>query len=212
MSDDAALFASDDYGETWTRFDAPFACKTQSGRLARADVRQSQRQQGGSSAAVTSVCGKPLTTARTGRGHFVPGRKGNYKQESNSIGTFWVTTRLQTERMYVGAAIQTSTQFQQKYRRRRKPDGAGGKRNSNVGIPARTFLRDGVVSGIFRQLRSEPVSHCRRSCAQIPRQASHASRLTWATVVVRWIRRHLGRCPEPGCRGGLHPGLVVGQR
>ena len=33
MSDDAALFASDDYGETWTRFDAPFSCGgNQSGR------------------------------------------------------------------------------------------------------------------------------------------------------------------------------------
>ena len=31
--DDAALFASDDYGETWTRFDAPFSCGgNQSGR------------------------------------------------------------------------------------------------------------------------------------------------------------------------------------
>ena len=33
MNDDAALFASDDYGETWTRFDVPFGCGgNQSGR------------------------------------------------------------------------------------------------------------------------------------------------------------------------------------
>ena len=63
MSDDAALFASDDYGETWTA--AAATSPDVAAASGCASIPTTTRRSG--SAAVTVVCGKPLTTARTGK-------------------------------------------------------------------------------------------------------------------------------------------------
>lgn len=107
MSDPAALFASDDYGETWTRFDVPFNCGgNQSGRGCgermcvnpnnnrevwfgtRSDGLWKTENYGESWEQVTSF---PV--------------QGNYKQEGNSIGIMWVTFDPASTDMYVGVAM-----------------------------------------------------------------------------------------------------------
>jgi len=107
MNDDAALFASDDYGETWTRYDVPFGCGgNQSGRGCgeRMQVNPNSNNEvwfgsrdsglwktedyGETWEEVTSF---PVT--------------GNYKQESNSIGILWVEFDPTSTDMYVGVAM-----------------------------------------------------------------------------------------------------------
>ena len=93
MSDDAALFASDDYGETWTRFDAPFSCGgNQSGRGCgeRMCVNPNNNKEvwfGSRDSGLwkTTDYGKNWEEVTS-----FP-EKGDYKQESNSIGILWVT-------------------------------------------------------------------------------------------------------------------------
>lgn len=111
MNGAAALFASDDYGETWTRFDVPFGCGgNQSGRGCgeRMQVNPNNNKEvwfgsrdsglwktedyGKNWEEVTSF---PVT--------------GNYKQESNSIGILWVEFDPTSEDMYVGAAMTDGT-------------------------------------------------------------------------------------------------------
>ena len=87
MSDDAALFASDDYGETWTRFDAPFSCGgNQSGRGCgeRMCVNPNNNKEvwfGSRDSGLwkTTDYGKNWEEVTS-----FP-EKGDYKQESNSI-------------------------------------------------------------------------------------------------------------------------------
>ena len=111
MSDDAALFASDDYGETWTRFDAPFSCGgNQSGRGCgeRMCVNPNDNKEvwfGSRDSGLwkTSDYGKNWEEVTS-----FP-VKGNYKQESNSIGILWVTFDPASTDMYVGAAMTDGT-------------------------------------------------------------------------------------------------------
>lgn len=107
MNDDAALFASDDYGETWTRYDVPFGCGgNQSGRgcgermqvnpNANNEVWFGSRDSGhwkteDYSETWEAVDSFPVT--------------GNYKQEGNSISILWVEFDPTSQDMYVGAAM-----------------------------------------------------------------------------------------------------------
>ena len=111
MSDDAALFASDDYGETWTRFDAPFSCGgNQSGRGCgeRMCVNPNNNKEvwfGSRDSGLwkTTDYGKNWEEVTS-----FP-EKGNYKQESNSIGILWVTFDPTSGDMYVGVAMTDGT-------------------------------------------------------------------------------------------------------
>ena len=111
MSDDAALFASDDYGETWTRFDAPFSCGgNQSGRGCgeRMCVNPNTNTEvwfGSSDSCLwkTTDYGKNWEEVTS-----FP-EKGDYKQESNSIGILWVTFDPTSGDMYVGVAMTDGT-------------------------------------------------------------------------------------------------------
>lgn len=107
MSDDAAIFISDDYGDTWTQVDVPFNCgANQSGRGCgeRLQVNPNNNSEiwygsrdsglwrstdyGETWEEVTSF---PVT--------------GDYKQESNSIGIMWVEFDPTSTDMYVGVAM-----------------------------------------------------------------------------------------------------------
>ena len=111
MSDDAALFASDDYGETWTRFDAPFSCGgNQSGRGCgeRMCINPNNNKEvwfGSRDSGLwkTTNYGKNWEEVTS-----FP-EKGDYKQESNSIGILWVTFDPTSGDMYVGVAMTDGT-------------------------------------------------------------------------------------------------------
>lgn len=107
MNDPGALFASEDYGETWTRFDAPFSCGgNQSGRGCgeRMSVNPKNNKEvwfGSRDKGLwkTEDYGKNWEEVTS-----FP-VKGNYKQESNSIGIMWVEFDPTSEDMYVGVAM-----------------------------------------------------------------------------------------------------------
>lgn len=107
MNDAAALFASDDYGETWTRFDAPFGCGgNQSGRGCgeKMQVNPNNNKEvwfGSRDSGLwkTTDYGKNWEQVDS-----FP-QKGNYKQESNSVGILWVEFDPNSEDMYVGVAM-----------------------------------------------------------------------------------------------------------
>lgn len=107
MNDDAALFASDDYGETWTRFDVPFGCGgNQSGRGCgeRMQVNPNNNKEvwfGSRDSGLwrTQDYGKTWEEVTS-----FP-EKGNYKQEGNSIGILWVEFDPTSTDMYVGVAM-----------------------------------------------------------------------------------------------------------
>lgn len=111
MNDSAGLFASDDYGETWTRFDVPFGCGgNQSGRGCgeRMCVNPNNNKEvwfGSRDSGLwkTSDYGKNWEEVTA-----FP-VKGNYKQEGNSIGILWVTFDPTSTDMYVGAAMTDGT-------------------------------------------------------------------------------------------------------
>ena len=111
MNDSAGLFASDDYGETWTRFDVPFGCGgNQSGRGCgeRMCVNPNNNKEvwfGSRDSGLwkTSDYGKNWEEVTA-----FP-VKGNYKQEDNSIGILWVTFDPTSTDMYVGAAMTDGT-------------------------------------------------------------------------------------------------------
>ena len=111
MNDSAGLFASDDYGETWTRFDVPFGCGgNQSGRGCgeRMCVNPNNNKEvwfGSRDSGLwkTSDYGKTWEEVTA-----FP-VKGNYKQEGNSIGILWVTFDPTSTDMYVGAAMTDGT-------------------------------------------------------------------------------------------------------
>ena len=111
MNDSAGLFASDDYGETWTRFDVPFGCGgNQSGRGCgeRMCVNPNNNKEvwfGSRDSGLwkTSDSGKNWEEVTA-----FP-VKGNYKQEGNSIGILWVTFDPTSTDMYVGAAMTDGT-------------------------------------------------------------------------------------------------------
>ena len=111
MNDSAGLFASDDYGETWTRFDVPFGCGgNQSGRGCgeRMCVNPNNHKEvwfGSRDSGLwkTSDSGKNWEEVTA-----FP-VKGNYKQEGNSIGILWVTFDPTSTDMYVGAAMTDGT-------------------------------------------------------------------------------------------------------
>ncbi len=106
MNNPAALFASDDYGDTWTRYDVPFHCGgKQSGRggeRMRVNPNNNKEVWFGSRDSglwKTEDYGKnweevtsfPVT--------------GNYKQESNNIGILWVEFDPASTDLYVGVAM-----------------------------------------------------------------------------------------------------------
>lgn len=107
MSDPAALFASDDYGETWIKYDVPFNCGgNQSGRgcgeRMRVNPKNNKEVWFGTRASglwKTEDYGKSWAEVTT-----FP-EKGNYKQESNRIGIMWVEFDPVSEDMYVGVAM-----------------------------------------------------------------------------------------------------------
>lgn len=111
MNDSAGLFASDDYGDTWTRFDVPFGCGgNQSGRGCgeRMCVNPNNNKEvwfGSRDSGLwkTSDYGKNWEEVTA-----FP-VKGNYKQEGNSIGILWVTFDPTSTDMYVGAAMTDGT-------------------------------------------------------------------------------------------------------
>lgn len=107
MGTPGAMFASDDYGETWTQVDVPFECGgNQSGRgtgerlmvdpTNNNEIWMGTRKSGlwksddfGQS--WNQVTSFPVT--------------GNYSQESNNIGIMWVEFDPNSEDMYVGVAM-----------------------------------------------------------------------------------------------------------
>ncbi len=107
MDKEAALFASDDYGETWTKVDVPFSCGgNQSGRGTgeRMMVNPNNNKEvwmGTRNAGLwkTEDYGKTWTECTT-----FP-VKGNYAQESNHIGIMWVEFDPNSADMYVGVAM-----------------------------------------------------------------------------------------------------------
>ncbi len=107
MNGDAALFASDDYGETWTRYDVDFGCGgNQSGRGCgermqvnpqnNAEVWFGSRDSGLWKTENYGESWEEVSTFPV---------KGNYKQESNSLGILWVEFDPVTNDMYVGVAM-----------------------------------------------------------------------------------------------------------
>lgn len=107
INDAAGLFASDDYGETWTRFDAPFGCGgNQSGRgcgeRMQVNPRNNKQVWFGSR---DSGLWKTEDYGKTWEEVTAFPVKGNYKQEGNSIGIMWVEFDPTSDDMYVGAAM-----------------------------------------------------------------------------------------------------------
>lgn len=107
MGENAGLFASEDYGETWTRFDAPFGCGgNQSGRGCgeRMQVNPKNNKQiwfGSRDSGLwkTENYGKTWEEVTS-----FP-VKGNYKQEGNNIGILWVEFAPESGDIYVGVAM-----------------------------------------------------------------------------------------------------------
>ena len=110
MNNSAGLFASDDYGETWTRFDAPFGCGgNQSGRGCgeRMQVNPNNNKQiwfGSRNAGLwkSEDYGKNWEKVTS-----FP-VKGDYQQEGNSIGILWVEFAPDSGDIYVGVAMADS--------------------------------------------------------------------------------------------------------
>ncbi|MGN0592198.1 MAG: WD40/YVTN/BNR-like repeat-containing protein [Ruminococcus sp.] len=107
MDQDGAMFASDDYGETWTQVDVPFSCGgNQSGRGTgeRLMVNPNDNKEvwmGTRNAGLwkTADYGKTWEECTS-----FP-VKGNYSQEGNNIGIMWVEFDPGSADMYVGVAM-----------------------------------------------------------------------------------------------------------
>lgn len=111
MGDDGAIFASDDYGDTWTQVDMPFGC----------GGNQSGRGTG------ERLCVNPENNKEIWFGSRDSGMwksedygktwnqvesfpvEGNYKQESNNIGIMWEEFNPVNNDMYVGVAMTDGT-------------------------------------------------------------------------------------------------------
>ncbi len=107
MNNSAGLFASDDYGETWTRFDAPFGCGgNQSGRGCgeRMQVNPKNNKQVWLGTRDSGLW-KTEDYGKTWEAVSSFPVKGNYKQESNNIGIMWVEFDPNSDDMYVGVAM-----------------------------------------------------------------------------------------------------------
>ena len=107
MGSPGAMFASDDYGETWTQVDVPFECGgNQSGRGTgeRLMVNPNNNKEiwmGTRNAGLwkSEDFGKSWNKCES-----FP-VEGNYSQESNNIGIMWVEFDPNSEDMYAGVAM-----------------------------------------------------------------------------------------------------------
>lgn len=106
MDSNGALLSSDDYGETWTRFDLDFGCGgNQSGRgtgeRLAVDPKDNKNVYFGSRSGgllKSTDYGKTWSEVTS-----FP-TKGNYNQENNNIGIMWVEFDPNSNDMYAGVA------------------------------------------------------------------------------------------------------------
>ena len=107
MGENGALIASDDYGETWTRFDLPFGCGGNNsgrgvGERLRVDPVDNSNIYFGSR---NSGLWKSEDYGKTWAQVESFPVKGDYSQEGNSIGIMWVQFDPSTNDVYAGAAM-----------------------------------------------------------------------------------------------------------